>query len=619
VAGEADVGTKKIEPVAGLAARSADELRKDVVAASGVFLFGFALYLLPAVCSRPLSSPSEARVAVVAREMLRSGDYVVPHLGGEPCLDQPPLPYWLAAGAARMLSGGEEANRTVMTRAALLPPALLGALALFIVVLYGSVVFGRPAGVMAGLMLGCSLLVCRFAQLGSGDMALLFTCAGLCCGAAWLVSVPRPGILAVVALSISLGLGILAGGLVPALFLAGPVLVEVLIRRRFSVRKVLLFLLALAVAAAIAAPWFVAVSERHPEAWAALLQGSREAIGAEGPVREDRLYFYFLRLAGGLLPWTIVLVAAWPLSLKLCLESKRDVSGPGLLAHNQVRFLVLFFCLGFLGLYALPAQHARCLLPLLPALALASGYVLSHFKAPGGMAEESLAWTQLGLGLAGGILIALLPLWLSGVGESSGKAVALLQEPGGWAISVPLGLAFFILQFYCARQWVEGQPAAAALALALCAYAGLAAWSWDWARRSEKTLALKGEAQVLHDKLSEQGQDVRVYAVGMSQAMLEHYLDLGRPVFAEKHLSTEPRGQTGADAPQRIFVVRRQHLPETEKDYDLAEKDCLIPLDSGATSAEGAKPFVLLRLPPGKDWPEQAAAARPARPQKPTE
>jgi 4-amino-4-deoxy-L-arabinose transferase-like glycosyltransferase len=482
-----------------LAPRSADELRKDIIAASGVFLFGFALYLLPAVCSRPLTNPSEIRVAAVAQEMLRSDDYVAPRFEGQPLLHEPPLPYWLAAEAGRVLSGGGEPGWTVMTRGTLLPPALLGALALFVIVLYGSVVFGRPAGVTAGLVLGFSLLFCRYARLGGGDMALAFACAGLCCGAAWLVSVPRPGVMAALALGISLGLGVLAGALIPVLLLAGPVLVEVLIRRRFSTRKVLFFLAALAVAAAIAGPWVVAASIRQPEAGAALWQWSKVAMGAEGAARDDRLYFYFVRLAQALLPWTILLVAAWPLSLKLCLEGEHHVSGARLLAHSQARFLLLFCGLGFVGLYAFPAQHTKSLLPLLPALALVSGYVLSHFKAPGGIAEESLAWTQLLLGLIGGIVIALLPLLLPAEGELSGIPLALLHGSTGWAISVVLGLAFFAVQFYCARQWVEGKPAAAAIALAIFAYAGLAGWSWGWTHQTEKMAPPKAQAQLLKD------------------------------------------------------------------------------------------------------------------------
>ena len=41
----------------------------------------------------------EARRAEVSREMVASGNWVVPHLNGEPFVTKPPLYYWAAAAA----------------------------------------------------------------------------------------------------------------------------------------------------------------------------------------------------------------------------------------------------------------------------------------------------------------------------------------------------------------------------------------------------------------------------------------------------------------------------------------------------------------------------------------
>ena len=369
MADETKIGTKKVEPVAGLAPRTVAELRRDIGAACVIFLLGFALYLLPALCGRPLSGASEARLAVTAREMVRSGDYVTPQLGGEPRLQEPPLPAWLTAGAARLLSWGKSLNSTIMTRATYLPPALLGALALFIVVLYGSIVFGRPAGIIAGLVLGFSLLFCRGGQSDAAGMTLLFACAGMSCSAAWLTAAPRPGLLAAVALGVSLGLGLLTRpcfplpllAVLPVLWLvvwclplpllAGPVLIEVLIRRRFSGRKVLLFLVALVVAAAIVLPWYLAVAGRYPDAWEGRLQGAM--IGSGGQERNAHWYFYFEHLFRGLLPWTIPLAAAWPLRLARCQEHKRALfrsRAAGAPAGALPDYFLLF---GFCGIVCL--------------------------------------------------------------------------------------------------------------------------------------------------------------------------------------------------------------------------------------------------------------------------
>ena len=58
------------------------------------------LIALPALLLYPclkfhLLEPDEGRYAQIAREMLQRGEWIVPHLQGEPYLDKPPLFYWL--------------------------------------------------------------------------------------------------------------------------------------------------------------------------------------------------------------------------------------------------------------------------------------------------------------------------------------------------------------------------------------------------------------------------------------------------------------------------------------------------------------------------------------------
>jgi 4-amino-4-deoxy-L-arabinose transferase-like glycosyltransferase len=47
----------------------------------------------------PLRDNNEGLYAEIAREMLTSGNYVVPHLNGVPYIEKPPLLYWLASAA----------------------------------------------------------------------------------------------------------------------------------------------------------------------------------------------------------------------------------------------------------------------------------------------------------------------------------------------------------------------------------------------------------------------------------------------------------------------------------------------------------------------------------------
>ena len=165
------------------------------------FLLGMVscLLVLPNL-SYPLIDPDEGRYAEISREMLESGDYVVPTQFGKPYLDKPPLLYWLTAASFQMFGISEMAARLV--------PALSALLTIAAVYGFGARLFGHTTAWLAGLgLLSCGgfLISGRFVFIDT--LLTLFTTVGLLGG--WLAcreSKVHAGWWAIAALAVALGM-----------------------------------------------------------------------------------------------------------------------------------------------------------------------------------------------------------------------------------------------------------------------------------------------------------------------------------------------------------------------------------------------------------------------------
>lgn len=124
----------------------------------------------------------EVFVAQTSREMLASGDLVVPTFGGELRLKKPPLMYWAVAGVA-MVTG----ERDVPPWVARTPSLLSSLLMVFVTAVLGRVLFDRQTGLVAGAMLAFSWGVFNYAGNARPEM-MYAACTGVMSlgfGAAW--------------------------------------------------------------------------------------------------------------------------------------------------------------------------------------------------------------------------------------------------------------------------------------------------------------------------------------------------------------------------------------------------------------------------------------------------
>lgn len=118
--------------------------------------------------SNSLHDGDEAKFAFVTKEMIKSGDYITPHIQGEPYFGKPPLRFWLTSVLFRIFGTSEWIIRFWSAAAA------VGCVAF--TCLIGRKLFGDSPGLWAGFALATSVQFVyeHCAKTGEMDALLLF-------------------------------------------------------------------------------------------------------------------------------------------------------------------------------------------------------------------------------------------------------------------------------------------------------------------------------------------------------------------------------------------------------------------------------------------------------------
>jgi 4-amino-4-deoxy-L-arabinose transferase-like glycosyltransferase len=354
------------------------ENRFVAVGACGVFLWTLAL-LTPGLW-RGYWGRDEAEYAGVAHAMNATGDYLVPHLFGRLYPDKPPLSEWLTAVSFRFLGEREASGR--------LPHVALAAASAALLLLLGARLFDLRRALIASAIFSTSFLFLIYGRLLLTDSDLLFfTLASLF----FLLPVlegETESARAAAAAGIALGLAILAKGpvalLAPSLFCAGYLAAGAGPGQRYW-RKLVL---ALAVAFAVAAPWF--------------LMAARATAGQSlrAFLLHENLHRFLRPQAGHRAPFFSVLVVLWlgffPWSGLFLLPFRR-----GALRRSPVRWGLLFCAGGSLVFFSLSATKLpHYLLPATPAIAL----LLADLASPS--SERKRRIVGWGAAMTGSLLFA---------------------------------------------------------------------------------------------------------------------------------------------------------------------------------------------------------------------
>ncbi|MDQ7007503.1 MAG: glycosyltransferase family 39 protein [Acidobacteriota bacterium] len=392
---------------------------------------------------RDLWAPDEPKYALVAREMLETGQFLRPHVNGAPYPDKPPLLFWCIA-LASLVTGG------VGQPAAVLPSILAMLLTLWAT--------GRLAHRLSGqrappvLAVGLLLVAYRFISQGTfGQIDMLLTA---CTTWAFLLLVEGGGLLEgrpvdrrrIVGAFALMGLGILAKGPVALICpLGGFLLGAALAGRRDtwrSLRSAAAWLTLLAVVGAWLIPAAVGALSGGQQAWLENILFRQTAVRYAASWHHHQPPWYFL-----VVPWydflpTILLLpaAAW----SLLRGEDRHRTAPRLLA-GACLFVLIFFSIpsGKRGLY---------LMPLYPWLATWLAIDLDRRLQRAGRALAPLRGAGMLLGVAFLAAAAWLPAGLEKVRQRQG-------------VDLPAAPLFTVLLLLTlAHLWLALRPGRRALA-----------------------------------------------------------------------------------------------------------------------------------------------------------
>jgi len=318
--------------------------------------------LLPAALLYPtrgfhLLEPDEGRYAQIPREMLASGNWVVPTLQGEAYLDKPPLMYWLIALSYQAFGVSPDAARLV--------PAVCVHLTILAVYLLGRRSVGERPAFWAALLLSVAPGFVAVARLLLLD-GLLVLCVTLSVIAGF--EAVRTGRLKLgwwLLAALFSGLGFLTKGPISELLLFVPLWAFGLLTtgRLMAVVKLRHYALFAAVVVAVNLPWYVAIYRQEP-AFLKHFFWEHNVLRFLQPFDHlQPVWYYVPILLGGLLPGTVLFVV-YLRSLLLggpdAAALRSPAGGFWLLAGG---WCVVFFSVSGskLPTYVLPAYPFLCL------------------------------------------------------------------------------------------------------------------------------------------------------------------------------------------------------------------------------------------------------------------
>jgi len=334
-------------------------LRKSALKILVILFCGFILFFFN-LDKWDLWNPDEPRYAQVAKEMLKSGNFLIPHLNDEIYYDKPPLFFALIALSYKLI--GE-----INSFSARLPSAFFGLLTLILVFYFGKRLKDENTGLISAIVLATSFQFFWLSRRANIDATLVFfTTLSIFSFYVGASSQKRKWLLYLIGYS-SMSLGFFVK-LQPAILVPFLAIVPYFVWKKgtrfifdkYHIPGIILFL-------SLIFGWILITFKiQGADYLKGLLWEKSASTFLESSGHNRPIYYYLYNFPLQFLPWTFLWVSS-----VIFLIRKKDANGI---------FLLSWFWLVFVFFSLAEAKRGLYLLPIFPAASLMVGYFFMEIK-----------------------------------------------------------------------------------------------------------------------------------------------------------------------------------------------------------------------------------------------
>ncbi len=301
-----------------------------------------------------LWNPDEPRYAEIAREMVVSRNWILPHLNGGVYFDKPPLFFWLIAFSAKLWGG-------MTSFSVRFPSALFASLTVLLTFFLGKRVFNQRVGFFAALILATNVEFFWLARRANIDATLTFFTTLTILSFYFGFLQPKHRLFFYFVGFLSMGIGFLTKLQIAIIVPGLTILVLLVATKNYKFLKDWRLFLTLPVFFLIIFAWLVAAYQLGGKGYMAqLLYYKTAAIFFEKFSHPRPFYYYIKNFPADFFPWFLFFPSALILAFKRSYRRRPEVVL--LLGWFVASFIFFSIAKGKRELYLLPTYPAASLL-----------------------------------------------------------------------------------------------------------------------------------------------------------------------------------------------------------------------------------------------------------------